>query len=465
MWLRMLALVFGVTVYAASTVLASFMAGLALGSFVAGRLAGASARAARRVRRRRIAASASAPCDAGPARRHQAVWVSVHPSLPAIAGVLTAVRFVVAFAGADRADDADGRDAAARHASRRWPATDRVGSRIGLLYAINTAGAIVGALDRGLLLLSEVGVARSFQIAAATNILIGDRRDRGAASRCRAQPTRRQPAPRPERTLGRRVGTARRLRSPAARRAVDLLPVRRDVARAGDRLVPHARDLAAADGVCVHDHAGGGSGRHRARQRDRGAAAAAAARTGCRCSPSIQARSARRGAVVQRAGADAAGASTSAAPWSNGSASTPISAPLIVVEPDGDAADDAAARASRFRSDCRSGPATERRDQPQRIGMFYSLNVCGAIAGSVLGGFVLLPLLGSRGSLIAIAALATGLEHPAGALAVAEGRIRRWPSRWPSSRPVAVRDGARCNAVDPFDIAFERFHRRESCLA
>ncbi len=39
MLLRMLALVFGVTVYAAGTVLASFMAGLALGSFTAGRLA------------------------------------------------------------------------------------------------------------------------------------------------------------------------------------------------------------------------------------------------------------------------------------------------------------------------------------------------------------------------------------------------------------------------------------------
>ena len=38
LWLRMLALVFGVTVYAASTVLASFMTGLALGSLLASRL-------------------------------------------------------------------------------------------------------------------------------------------------------------------------------------------------------------------------------------------------------------------------------------------------------------------------------------------------------------------------------------------------------------------------------------------
>jgi predicted membrane-bound spermidine synthase len=39
LWLRLLSLVFGVTVYAASTVLASFMSGLALGSFLAGRVA------------------------------------------------------------------------------------------------------------------------------------------------------------------------------------------------------------------------------------------------------------------------------------------------------------------------------------------------------------------------------------------------------------------------------------------
>ena len=39
LWLRLLGLVFGVTTYAASTVWASFMAGLALGSLAAGRLA------------------------------------------------------------------------------------------------------------------------------------------------------------------------------------------------------------------------------------------------------------------------------------------------------------------------------------------------------------------------------------------------------------------------------------------
>jgi spermidine synthase len=39
LWLRMLGWVFGVTVYAASTVWATFMGGLAIGSVIAGRLA------------------------------------------------------------------------------------------------------------------------------------------------------------------------------------------------------------------------------------------------------------------------------------------------------------------------------------------------------------------------------------------------------------------------------------------
>ena len=56
---------------------------------------------------------------------------------------------------------------------------DRVGGRIGLLYAINTTGAIAGALVAGFYFISEIGVARSFQIAAATNIADRHRRDRG----------------------------------------------------------------------------------------------------------------------------------------------------------------------------------------------------------------------------------------------------------------------------------------------
>ena len=60
LWLRLLGLVFGVTTHAATTVLASFMAGLALGSVTGGRLAD---------RVRRLMARPS-PCVAGGCEQH-----------------------------------------------------------------------------------------------------------------------------------------------------------------------------------------------------------------------------------------------------------------------------------------------------------------------------------------------------------------------------------------------------------
>ena len=50
------------------------------------------------------------------------------------------------------------------------------------------------------------------------------------------------------------------------------------------------------------------------------------------------------------------------------------------------------------------GDGDERRTA-ERIGFFYSINVCGGIFGSIAAGFLLLPLLTSKGSLIVVAAL------------------------------------------------------------
>jgi spermidine synthase len=48
-----------------------------------------------------------------------------------------------------------------------------------------------------------------------------------------------------------------------------------------------------------------------------------------------------------------------------------------------------------------SNPATV----GQRVGVLYALNVCGSLAGSLAGGFLLIPTLGTRASLVVIAAL------------------------------------------------------------
>jgi spermidine synthase len=55
-------------------------------------------------------------------------------------------------------------------ASRR---SGRVGERTGLLYAVNTAGAIIGTLLAGFVLIGEYGIAASFRGAAVVNIAVG----------------------------------------------------------------------------------------------------------------------------------------------------------------------------------------------------------------------------------------------------------------------------------------------------
>ncbi len=52
-----------------------------------------------------------------------------------------------------------------------------------------------------------------------------------------------------------------------------------------------------------------------------------------------------------------------------------------------------------------AGSGADERGTAGRIGLFYSVNVCGGILGSIAAGFLLLPRLTSHGSLIALAAL------------------------------------------------------------
>ena len=237
MWLRLLSLVFGVTVYAGSTVLAGFMAGLGLGSFLGGRFAATFSRplVAFGVAEALVGVTAFATPFALDALT--AIWIAVYPQLPQSLALLTVIRFVVAFLVLIVPTSLMGatlplviKSAVARE--------QRVGGRIGLLYAINTTGAITGALVAGFYFISELGVSRSFQIAAAANIAIGVDRDRrrppaAGAADCR---DRIRAAPSSD-----RLGD-----DATAPGAVDVLRVGRDVARAGDHLVPDAGRLPAA---------------------------------------------------------------------------------------------------------------------------------------------------------------------------------------------------------------------------
>jgi spermidine synthase len=172
LWLRLLGLVFGVTVYAASTVLAGFMGGLALGSALGGRFAD-------RVRRplfvygvAEVLVGLSALATPVALRAVEGVYVALHPSLPQVPGALTALRFALSIAvllvptmlmGATfplvvRAS---------------LGGTRPLGEDASVLYAANTAGGIAGTLLAGFWMIGGLGIAVSFRCAAALNVAVG----------------------------------------------------------------------------------------------------------------------------------------------------------------------------------------------------------------------------------------------------------------------------------------------------
>ena len=171
LWLRLMGLIFGVTVHAATTVLASFMSGLAVGSIAAGRLAP-------RLRRPLLwfAAAELLIAVAALATRPALglitdLYVGLHPSLSGSAGALTAARFLAAWVVLLVPTALMG--ASLPLVLKSSLVYDHaIGSRFAALYAANTAGAIAGTLLVGFVLIEQIGISASFRLAAATNAIV-----------------------------------------------------------------------------------------------------------------------------------------------------------------------------------------------------------------------------------------------------------------------------------------------------
>ena len=451
MWLRMLALVFGVTVYAASTVLAGFMAGLGAGSWLAGRFAARIPKplVAFGVAEVLVGATAfSTPFLLDALTR---LWVSIHPVLPSSLAALTVVRFVVAFLLLIVPTSLMGatlplviKSAVTRDA--------RIGSRIGILYAINTAGAIAGALIAGFYFISELGVMRSFQIAAATNLLIG------VVAIVAGQAL---PAQRPDSPADAAPAQAIAETSPAQRKLIlwtffisGLLSLALEIIWFR-MLVVFLRPTAYAFTImlaCVLAGIATGS-----------AIAAPLLRLRLpwiRALAIIQALIGVAAVVSFNLLNYAQTASEALTPWFDRLGLHTYLAPLV-----------GSSLVAMLPTTILLGVAfpigltlwignANPQETTRRTGVFYSLNVLGAILGSVLAGFVLLPWLGTHTSLIGVSALAT-LSAILLALSDRESRT--------SGPAIAVAAAAllvagALVAVDPFDVAFARFHRNETLI-
>jgi spermidine synthase len=172
LWLRQLSYVFGVTAYAASTVLAAFMAGLAIGSWLAGPLL-------RRVRQPLAAfglvelliggAALATPVLLGIA---SAVFRALYGTGPDTFAQQTLIRFLCAFVVLLLPTVLMGLTLPLVSASSVIQGP-RFSSHVSTLYAVNTAGAVSGALLTGFVLIGAVGMQATFWLAAALNTLVG----------------------------------------------------------------------------------------------------------------------------------------------------------------------------------------------------------------------------------------------------------------------------------------------------
>jgi len=171
LWLRQLGLVFGVTVYAASTVWASFMAGLALGSLMAGRLAD-------RLRRPLVwfgvaeaLIAVTALLTPSALMWIQGIYAAFHPSVSHTWPVMTLARVAMTLAVLFVPTLLMGATLPLIVKSSLLRAADP-GHRIALLYATNTAGAIAGTLVAGLYLIPNFGMRAASLAAAASNLSV-----------------------------------------------------------------------------------------------------------------------------------------------------------------------------------------------------------------------------------------------------------------------------------------------------
>src|SRR5262245_14360868 len=171
-WVRLTGLVFGNTSHAISTVLGSFMAGLALGSWKLGQKADYSANPLRMYGLLEIGIGISAALVPLGLRGLASFYWAIEPSVPSIPGgsgvIRCGSRFILLVPPAFLMGGT--RPVLTRFFTER---IDEVERKVGVLYALNTFGAAAGSLLAALLLIPGIGNTRTTLLIAAINVAIG----------------------------------------------------------------------------------------------------------------------------------------------------------------------------------------------------------------------------------------------------------------------------------------------------
>lgn len=171
-WTKALGLVFGHTVYAIATVLAAFMAGLAAGSIYLGRWGGRHRRQLALYGWIELLVAATGAFSLFGLSAVGALYVATYHLVAGSMPVLESLRFIASILvlflptflmGGTLPILASG---VTRNSSE-------MGAQLGRLYGVNTAGAVLGALAAGFLLLPLLGLRLTVGVAVLANLVAG----------------------------------------------------------------------------------------------------------------------------------------------------------------------------------------------------------------------------------------------------------------------------------------------------
>jgi spermidine synthase len=171
LWVRQLSLVLGSTTYAIGTVLAAFMAGLGAGAYVLGRQADRSPDPLRLYAKLELAIGLAGLASPFVLAQESGVYAACYVRFHGSPALLTLARFLVGFAFVAAPAFLMGGTlpVAARYVVR---GRNAIGHGVGLLYAVNTVGAAVGALALPFVLLPLLGIRATLLACGATNLAI-----------------------------------------------------------------------------------------------------------------------------------------------------------------------------------------------------------------------------------------------------------------------------------------------------
>lgn len=170
-WNRMLTLVFGSTVFAVTTVLTAFMAGMALGSYYLGRYADKHKNPLKIYAYLEIGIGIYAAIIPLILAGTDFIYVFLHHALNANFYLFSIVRFILCFIVLVIPTTLMGGTLPVM-SKALTNKTNRIGWTVGALYSINTFGAVIGCFLAGFVLVHAMGVLLTTYLSAGLNIII-----------------------------------------------------------------------------------------------------------------------------------------------------------------------------------------------------------------------------------------------------------------------------------------------------